>query len=667
MTNFSIIKIKNKFNMDDNNLYKNELFNSVIDNLFNELNSFKKLNQMLVNEELIQFFLLILYEFGINPDDIKDIFNNTNPKNKNLNLIFKENAYNILIQIRFNDSNFVDIFVNYINYALNLNSDYLSHLSICYKTCKKMITNSYIEQNTEKKIYHIKKIIIELCFNCPIKFPYVESEDIDPNYEIKRKFIMQESFLLFKHYIKSKNKIHLFQFDKKNILQILDQYKTNSYIQLLMLYLFFEQRNDQFSSININNNKNIKFNYDVYKENIFSLFNFIELYHDFFIVQKNKNFELENAIVVLMSQVTKQFPDYNLFNNELINNIIKYKEKIDFENFLKKDFFIENIQLYDEIFFYKNPYKACILFTNILMYDEKKGINLDLNNYNYYDLDKLFQCFNDFIENNLKEFEDKKIYMMNLFIKTCMVIFIFFSDDLIIFAPILEPDNYKLYKNLYKFFFKLINILFLLLKKYHKYINKESKDKLLTIINDISMSNPNIYIFILQTYSLFNSELIHFLIDNIPHSINCFKQLSFLYKYDKPIEPELYLNGLIMFGYLVNKYPLKEKYNNGLDILNCLQKVINLKEFLKAEKNVDKFILGIYLFYKAYPSPKNEMKGFINFLSKEVEYSYEKSTKEKIINLCNFIKKEFFVNDCYRNKNTNYVDINDFLRDNFNT
>ena len=102
------------------------------------------------------------------------------------------------------------------------------------------------------------------------------------------------------------------------------------------------------------------------------------------------------------------------------------------------------------------------------MYDEKKGINLDLNNYNYYDLDKLFQCFNDFIENNLKEFEDKKIYMMNLFIKTCMVIFIFFSDDLIIFAPILEPDNYKLYKNLYKFFFKLINILFLLLKKYHK-------------------------------------------------------------------------------------------------------------------------------------------------------------------------------------------------------
>ena len=204
------------------------------------------------------------------------------------------------------------------------------------------------------------------------------------------------------------------------------------------------------------------------------------------------------------------------------------------------------------------------------------------------------------------------------------------------------------------------------MKKYHKYINKESKEKLLSLIKDISMSNPNIYIFILQTYSLFNSELVHFIVENIPHAYSAFNQLSFLYKYDKQYEHELYLNALIMFGYLVNKYPLKEKFNNGLDILNCLQKVINLRELLKNEKNVDKFILGIYLFYKAYPIKKNEMKGFINFLSKEIENSYEKNTKEKIGNLCNFIKKEFFVNDCYRNKNTNFVDINDFIKDNFN-
>ena len=131
------------------------------------------------------------------------------------------------------------------------------------------------------------------------------------------------------------------------------------------------------------------------------------------------------------------------------------------------------------------------------------------------------------------------------------------------------------------------------------------------------------------------------------------------------VEPEFYLNGLIMFGYLVNKYPLKEKFNNCLDILNCLQKVINIRELLKNEQNVDKFILGIYLLYKAYPVNKNEMKNFINFLNKEMESFYEKKTKEKIDNLCNFIKKEFFLNEEYKNQNTLFVDINDFLNNNF--
>jgi hypothetical protein len=364
-----------------------------------------------------------------------------------------------------------------------------------------------------------------------------------------------------------------------------------------------------------------------------------------------------------MSQITKQFPEYNLFNNDLIKDIIKTNETIKFENFLKKNFFVENIKILDEIFFYKNPYKTCIIFTNIIFMNEKSEINFDINNCNYYDLDKLFKCLNTFLENDLNE--EQKIHVMNLFIKSCMIIFIFFSNELIIFAPILEPDNNKLHRNIYKFFIKLINILFLSLKKYHKYINKKSKDKLLSIINEICMSNPYIIIYFLQTYSLFNSELLHFLVDNIPYTINCLKQLSFLYRYERMIESEYYLNGLIMFGYLVNKYPLKEKFNNCLDILNCLQKVINIRELLKSEQNVDKFILGIYLLYKAYPINKNEMKYFITFLSKEIESFYEKKTKEKIDNLCNFIKKEFFVNEEYKNQNTLFVDINDFLNNNF--
>ena len=649
----------------EENQYKNHLFNCVTDNLFNENITYIQLSQLLQKNEIINFFLLILKEFE--PDDIKEIFNNINQKNKNLNMMFKENAANILEQSNYNESNFITNYINYIKYSLNIE---LSHLNICYKACKKMIINSNSIQNNNEKIKNIEKIITELCFNCINNYPYKQSLNEDMDYKIKRQFILKEAFLLFKCYIKSKNKIHLSFLNKNKVIELINNYKENSFIQLLLLYHIFETRNEQYSLIN--NNKQIKFNYDVYKENIFCYFNFIEIYHDFFLTQRNINFELENIIVVLMSQITKQFPDYNLFNNDLIKNIINIKEKINFENFYKKKFFIENIKIFDEIFFYKNPYQACVIFINILMKtDYKEEINFDLNNVNYYDLDKLFKGFENFCENELKEIKDnkdineKKNHLMNLFIKTCLIIFIFFSNDLIIFAPILEPNNDKLYKNIYKFFFKLINVLFLLLKKYHKYINKKSKDKLISIMNEICMSNPHIFLFILQNYSLFNSELIHFLFENIPHAITFFKQLQFLYKYDKIIEYEYYLNGLIMFGYLVNKYPLKEKFNNCLDILNLLQKVINIRELLKTEKNVDKFVQGIYLIYKAYPINRIEMKNFINFLSKEIESSYEKKTKEKIDNLCNFIKKEFFVNDSYRNNNTNFIDINDFLNNNF--
>ena len=649
----------------EENQYKNHLFNCVIDNLFNENITYIQLSQLLQKNEIINFFLLILKEFE--PDDIKEIFNNINPKNKNLNMMFKENAANILEQSNYNESNFITNYINYIKYSLNIE---LSHLNICYKACKKMIINSNSIQNNNEKIKNIEKIITELCFGCVNNYPYKQSLNEDMDYKIKRQFILKEAFLLFKCYIKSKNKIHLSFLNKNKVIELINNYKENSFIQLLLLYHIFETRNEQYSLIN--NNKQIKFNYDVYKENIFCYFNFIEIYHDFFLTQRNINFELENIIVVLMSQITKQFPDYNLFNNDLIKNIINIKEKINFENFFKKKFFIENINIFDELFFYKNPYQACVIFINILMKtDYKEEINFDLNNVNYYDLDKLFKGFENFCENELKEIKDnkdineKKKHLMNLFIKTCLIIFIFFSNDLIIFAPILEPNNDKLYKNIYKFFFKLINVLFLLLKKYHKYINKKSKDKLISTMNEICMSNPHIFLFILQNYSLFNSELIHFLFENIPHAITFFKQLQFLYKYDKIIEYEYYLNGLIMFGYLVNKYPLKEKFNNCLDILNLLQKVINIRELLKTEKNVDKFVQGIYLIYKAYPINRIEMKNFINFLSKEIDSSYEKKTKEKIDNLCNFIKKEFFVNDSYRNNNTNFIDINDFLNNNF--
>lgn len=649
---------------------KNQLFNCTIDIIFANVDvNNNQIIQLLQKDELIKFFYLILNEFGSNPDDIKQIFENSNPNNINLNMIFKENAQNLLSSIDF-EINFINIFNNYIKYSIN--SDDLSHIHICYNTCKRLIyniLNPNAINNQKKEIIH--NCILELCFNCPNIIPFSDNNESNHNNnQLKRKIIIKESFLLFKDYIKSKSKIHMLNLSKNFIIQLINNYSSNSHVQLLLLYHIFLQRNFQFEMINVY--KQTKFNYDLFKENFYSYFNFLDLYEDYFIIQKNKNFELENILVILVSQISAYFPKYNLFNIELINQIKNYeKQKITLLSFCSQNFFIKNIKILNETIFYKNPYKASIIFINIIT-KSKNVTNLEATN--YYDLDKLFKNFTFFMDNEIKEeycerndiIETKK-NMISLFIKAHMIIFIFISNDLIIFAPIIELEDKKFTNNSSKFFLKLMNSLFLLLKNYQTYFTTESKDKLLSLMNQISISNPFIYDYMLKNDSAFNEELIHFLIDNIPHTFNLIKFLSFLIKYDKPIEPpELFLNAFIIFGYWVNKYPMRERYNNGLNILTCIQKSIDIRGLLKTDKNVDKFILGIYLFFKAFPKSKNDTKGFLNFLSKEIDYSYEKKTKEKIDNLCQFIKKELFMNESYSNKNTLLVDINEFLKNSFN-
>lgn len=648
------------------NVLKNQLFNYAIDTLFDKVNvSNETISQIFKTKEIINFFYFILNEFGSNPNDIREIFENSNPKNNNLNMIFNENAQNLLSGIQ--SLNFLDIFINYIKFSIN--SVDLSYIQICYNTCKKLI--SQISKNitiSKEKIEFLQKCIYELCFNCPNIFPYNDS-NINIINDQKRRLIIKESFYLFKLYIESKNKIHLSQLTKNEIVELISKYSSNSHIQLLLLYHIFHHRHFQYERINLFNQKT--FNFDLYKESFYSYFNFLELYHDYFIIQKNKNFELQNILVTLMSQITKYFPNYNLFNSVLFSQINSYeKQKINFIAFCDQYFFIKNIKIFNNFFFFKNPYQASILFINIIM---KSKIISNLDSVNYYDLDKLFKNFVFFMDNEIKEencenndINEAKKNIISLFIKACMIIFIFISNDLIIFAPIIEPEDSKCRKNYSKFFIKLINTLFQLLQKYHIFFNTESKEKLLSLINEISISNPPIYFYLVQNNELFNEELIHFLIDNIPQAKMSIRQLTFLIKYDKPIEHEMYLNALVMFGYWVNKYPTREKYINGLNILNCIEKSIDIRGLLKTDKNVDKFILGIYLFFKAFPKSKNDTKRFLNFLNKEIDYSFEKKTKEKIDNLCQFIKKELYMNDSYSNQNTLFVDINDFLKNNFN-
>ena len=180
------------------NVLKNQLFNYAIDTLFDKVNvSNETISQIFKTKEIINFFYFILNEFGSNPNDIREIFENSNPKNNNLNMIFNENAQNLLSGIQ--SLNFLDIFINYIKFSIN--SVDLSYIQICYNTCKKLI--SQISKNitiSKEKIDFLQKCIYELCFNCPNIFPYNDS-NINIINDQKRRLIIKESFYLFKLYI----------------------------------------------------------------------------------------------------------------------------------------------------------------------------------------------------------------------------------------------------------------------------------------------------------------------------------------------------------------------------------------------------------------------------------------------------------------------------------
>lgn len=643
------------------------LYNSCIDILFSNAEVTKEqIEKQIPSETMRNFFFVMIKEFK--PNDIRYIFRNINPENNNLNLVFSDNAQNLVDTKEYEPLKFNIIFKQYIEFALN--SDDFFHLQICYNTIRRIIIVSNSSRNfndfqTIEKMSFIWDNIILLCFDCNY---YINkySENI-------QNLIKKESFQLFNEYIWSKNRLHLKFLTKNNVNCLMNKYfsdNTNNNIntQILILYFIFHHRNYHYELINIHKNP---LDSDIFKEIFYSSFDLLDFFDDFFIKNKNINFLIENMFIVLVSQISKFYPEYNLMNEQLIYEIKKYvkESKLSFSSFYDYKFCIENINLLDTKFFYKNPYKSAIIFINILF---KKKKFSDIDAINYYDIDKLFKQFIIFMEeiktSNIGDNTKKvncQIYLCSFFIKVLTVIYILFSSDSRIYGIIIEQDDNKLQKNQKKFYSKLLNILFQLDKFYSQFLS-ESKSKILSLMNEIILWNPDIFYFFLHNESLFNEELIKYLIENVGSSSLLTKYLNFLFKYDKTIEPELFLNGFILFGFWVNKYPLKEIYTKGLNVLFCIQKALDLRGLLKSDKNVEKFVLGIYLFFKAFPKSKEDTKEFISFLSKEIDYSFGNKTKEKIDSLVQFIKKDILTNNLYSNKNTLYVDINEYLENNFN-
>ncbi len=122
-----------------------EFFNCIIDKMFTETNfNYNSLNEIFSNNEeydneiIKLFFLGLIHEF--NPDEIRNILENKDIKNSNLNLIFKENVQNI-----FNEVN-IDVSFNKILFQ-SINTQNYEFMKIIYSLvcfCCKFKTKDFI-------------------------------------------------------------------------------------------------------------------------------------------------------------------------------------------------------------------------------------------------------------------------------------------------------------------------------------------------------------------------------------------------------------------------------------------------------------------------------------------------------------------------------------------
>lgn len=126
--------------------------------------------------------------------------------------------------------------------------------------------------------------------------------------------------------------------------------------------------------------------------------------------------------------------------------------------------------------------------------------------------------------------------------------------------------------------------------------------------------------------------------------------------------PEKILNGFILLGYWANTYPLKYIYTRMLDILFIFNKNVDLRSVLTNENNINKFIKGIYLLFKAFPKQNEELQSFLNYIKSNIDNwisdnNLNITTKRMLDKLFYFVER-VIINSDYLNKNTLYIHIN---------
>ena len=580
-------------------------FNCIIDKMFTETNfNYNSLNEIFLNNEeydneiIKLFFLGLIHEF--NPDEIRNILENRDIQNSNLNLIFKENVQNIFNEVNI-DVSFNTILFQSIN---TQNSEFMRIIYSIVCFCCKFKSKDFI--------LSLKEVIQILLFE------FFDHSLLNLSLQSIKKTVKELSF-----------------FTIEEISHLIEKNRNDSIHLVVILYYIFKRSSIQ---------NNLSDDVEIFQELYYCKFDLIYLYHDLFLNKQLQNIELENMFVLFLSSLNQFFTDYNIDNNDLYSNLV-YLNQVDLldQFFLNTNFTVEE---WNKIY-YNNPYKVAISTLKIL------SKNSEIQ-FNFYDFETIYLNISDNYKKNNNTY--------CIFIKCLITLYIIFTNDIKKYGDLIESDNNKLLKNVVLFHTKLV-ILTFKIKKEHEKIYPLFKTDLLHLLNDIFLHYDIIFVSLISNNKLFDEELIEFIINNVESGHMSSKYFEKIFnEYIK--DHTRFLNSFILFGYWINKYPLKEFFTKAKDFFFIFQRTIDLKNLFDSEENVNKFVRGVFLIFKAFPIASDDTKQFLNFLKKESDsltnknnYSLINHTKEKIEKLCKFINKEIFKNEKYKNKNTNFVDL----------
>ena len=127
-------------------------------------------------------------------------------------------------------------------------------------------------------------------------------------------------------------------------------------------------------------------------------------------------------------------------------------------------------------------------------------------------------------------------------------------------------------------------------------------------------------------------------------------------------ENKTVLNGLFLLGFYVNIYPTEINFKRMNDIIEKMKNYDFLKRIFLTNKNICKFLEGIFSIAKAYPKNNKSLLDYLNYAKLNLEKLIEDydllNKADLMIDKTVYFIKNYIMESDFKNKNNMLISLN---------